>query len=495
MSEFSYDAAFTRNIGWLTEWEQDALRGKRVAIAGLGGVGGAHMLTLARLGVGAFNVADFDQFDWANFNRQVGATVASVGRPKLDVMAEMALAINPELHIGRFTQGVTADDVDSFLQNVDLFVDGFDFFVLGIRRLVFRRCAELGIPAITAAPIGMGTNWLIFVPGGMTFEQYFRLDGQSETEQYLRFLMGLAPAGVHRKYLVDPTRVDLQRKIGPSTSSSCQLCAGVVGVEAVKLLLGRNNVWPAPLHHHFDPYAGTFRRTRLRWGMAGPMQSAKLALARRFYLRQLATTTPRPHEAAPRTPIEHVLHLARWAPSGDNEQPWRFDVTDDETLTIRFCPDVSANPYEYRGGEPSLLALGMLIETMRLAASRLDRALHYEIVADERPITIAVRLPAADGGQRDPLAAVIATRSVYRRAMLTRRLTEAEKASLQEALGADSAASLVRDRPGALAHCPAWGAGYRYPAAHARGVPDSPAGGGLDQSAQSDRATGWGARA
>ncbi|MBV8093455.1 MAG: ThiF family adenylyltransferase, partial [Acetobacteraceae bacterium] len=60
---FSYHLAFDRNIGWVTEWEQEALRFKRVAIAGMGGVGGIHLLTLARLGVGAFNIADFDVFD------------------------------------------------------------------------------------------------------------------------------------------------------------------------------------------------------------------------------------------------------------------------------------------------------------------------------------------------------------------------------------------------------------------------------------------------
>ena len=92
MQGFSYAAAFTRNIGWVTEWEQDLLRGKRVAIAGLGGVGGSHLLTLTRMGIGAFSLADFDTFDYANFNRQVGATIASVGRRKLDVMSEMAFA-------------------------------------------------------------------------------------------------------------------------------------------------------------------------------------------------------------------------------------------------------------------------------------------------------------------------------------------------------------------------------------------------------------------
>ena len=49
---FDYHAAFSRNLGWVTETEQDILRSKRVAIAGLGGVGGSHLLTLTRLGVG-----------------------------------------------------------------------------------------------------------------------------------------------------------------------------------------------------------------------------------------------------------------------------------------------------------------------------------------------------------------------------------------------------------------------------------------------------------
>ena len=74
---YIYQQAYARNIGWVTPAEQAALRGKRVAIAGMGGVGGVHLLTLARLGIGAFHIADFDTFDIANFNRQVGATMST----------------------------------------------------------------------------------------------------------------------------------------------------------------------------------------------------------------------------------------------------------------------------------------------------------------------------------------------------------------------------------------------------------------------------------
>src|SRR5438128_12374695 len=112
---FRFNAAFDRNIGWLTEWEQQALRNKRVAIAGMGGVGGFHLLTLARLGVGAFTIADFDSFEIANFNRQVGASVANLGREKVVVLAEMAKAINPEIRIRSFDQGVQSSGIDDFL--------------------------------------------------------------------------------------------------------------------------------------------------------------------------------------------------------------------------------------------------------------------------------------------------------------------------------------------------------------------------------------------
>ncbi|MEP7056811.1 MAG: ThiF family adenylyltransferase, partial [Caldimonas sp.] len=221
---FTYAQAFDRNIGWVTEAEQQTLRGKRVAIAGLGGVGGAHLLTLTRLGIGRFNLADFDHFEIHNFNRQVGANMHSIGRAKVDVMAEMAAAINPELDVRRFADGVHAGNVERFLEGVDLYVDGLDFFVLDERQRVFDLCAARGIPAITAAPLGMGAALLVFLPGRMSFEQYFRMGGASASEKAARFLVGLSPSMLQMGYLVDPSRVDLAARKGPSTPMACDLC-------------------------------------------------------------------------------------------------------------------------------------------------------------------------------------------------------------------------------------------------------------------------------
>ena len=280
MNPFSYDEAFSRNIGWLTRQEQALLRHKRVAIAGLGGVGGGHLLTLCRLGIGKFHLADFDQFDIANFNRQAGATVSALGQDKLAVMLQQARDINPELEVNGFSAGVTTDNLDAFLDGVDLYIDGLDFFAFEIRQQVFAACAAKGIPAVTAAPLGMGAAVLNFLPGGMSFDDYFRLNDGTEAEKPLRFLMGLAPSSLQMGYLVDPSTVDLANQKGPSTIMACQLCAGIAATEALKILLGRGNVRAAPKGYHFDAYRNKLALTWRPGGNRNPLQRVLIALAK-----------------------------------------------------------------------------------------------------------------------------------------------------------------------------------------------------------------------
>jgi tRNA A37 threonylcarbamoyladenosine dehydratase len=284
---FSYEQAFQRNLGWITEREQQVLRSKRVAIAGLGGVGGAHLLALTRLGIGRFTLADFDHFELHNFNRQVGANVGTIGRPKIDVMAEMALAINPELELRRFEGGVDASNAAAFLDGVDLYIDGLDFFVLDVRQRVFNLCTERGIPAITAAPLGMGAALLVFMPGKMTFEEYFRMGTAPLAEKAAKFLVGLSPSMLQMGYLVDQTRLDLDARKGPSTPMACELCAGIAATEALKVLLGRGRVLAAPWGVHFDAYKNRLRRTWRPGGNGHPLQRGLIALTKRRYAAKL----------------------------------------------------------------------------------------------------------------------------------------------------------------------------------------------------------------
>ena len=279
--EFSYDEAFSRNLGWVTQAEQQRLKNSRVCIAGLGGVGGVYLLTLARLGIGAFSIADFDTYALANFNRQVGATMSSLDRPKIDVMLAMARDINPELDIRVFSDGLNPGNLDAFLDGGDVYLDGLDFFALDIRRRVFALCDSKGIPATTVAPLGMGAALLNFLPGRMTFEQYFRLEGRDADEQALRFLVGLSPALLQMSYLVDPSRVDLASRRGPSTVIGVQLCSGIAATQVLKLVLRRGRVVAAPRGLHFDAYRNRLKQTWRPSGNHNPLQRALLAVARR----------------------------------------------------------------------------------------------------------------------------------------------------------------------------------------------------------------------
>jgi molybdopterin/thiamine biosynthesis adenylyltransferase len=288
---FSYKEAFSRNIGWLTETEQAFLRTRRIAIAGMGGVGGSHLLTLTRLGIGNFNIADFDKFELANFNRQAGASLLHLNRPKVEVMAEMALDINPTLEINKFSNGVDSDNLSEFLTDVDVYVDGLDFFAFTVRETLFAACAERGIPAITAAPMGMGAALLNFLPGHMTFEEYFQLKGKSEVNKIIHFMFGLSPAMLQRGYLVDQSAMNLLNRKGASTPMACEICAGFAATQALKILLGRGSVLAAPWGLQFDAYQNKLAKTWRPWGNRNPIQRLGLMIARAYFVKIAERTT------------------------------------------------------------------------------------------------------------------------------------------------------------------------------------------------------------
>jgi len=439
---FSYHQAYSRNIGWLTTEEQEILRHKRIGIAGMGGVGGVHLLTLARLGIGAFHIADFDVFDIANFNRQIGATVSSLGKPKATVLANMAKDINPELNIKIFPEGVNENNLSEFFTGVDLYVDGLDFFAFSARQMTFAACAELGIPAITAAPLGMGAALLNFLPGKMTFEEYFQWGDFPEEEKALRFLLGLAPTGLHARYLVDPSTINLVERRGPSTIMGCQLCAGIAATEALKILLNRGKVLAAPHGLQFDAYRNKLVHTWRPSGNNNPIQRLGLSIARQRLSkkngvtsvettkgtsRETAAPSTSTEEAVPPTVIEQILELARWAPSGDNTQPWRFEIVDDYNIVVHGFDTRDHCVYDL-DGRPSQIALGALLETISIAATH--HCLHTIITRREempetRP-TFNVLFVPDKNLKPDPLIPYIPYRSVQRRAMSTIPLSQKE---------------------------------------------------------------------
>lgn len=282
---FDYAEAFTCNQGLVSTDEQIILQKAKVAIAGVGGVGASHLLTLTRLGIGQFTISDPDTFELRNFNRQAGATMQTIGRPKVDVMAEMARAINPELNILTSIKGVNPSNIREFLNGSDVVIDGLDFFEIEARRMLFREARACGLNVVTCGPLGFGVALLVFGPQGPSFDEFMAIDdSQDELEKLLRFAVGLAPAGLHIPY-IDAKQINLKEHRGPSSMTAINLCAAVASSEVLRILLRRESPLCVPRYAQFDPYRRLYRTGTLWWGNRNPIQQLKLWYIKNRLLR------------------------------------------------------------------------------------------------------------------------------------------------------------------------------------------------------------------
>lgn len=273
---FDYAEAFNRNLGWLTAADQEKLRASCVAIAGLGGAGGYQAQALARLGVGAFKLADPDTFELSNINRQTGATVHTLGRMKTEVTRDMLLAINPGIRIEIFAQGINPENTDRFLDGADLAIDGIDFFSPDVKCLLFERAWQKKVTALTSCPLGFGASLLVFGPQkGMRYDDYFDFKpGMTQHQKLIAFMFGLSPVPLCLNYKTEAA-VGFDAGRAASTSAGLMLVGAVSAAEAVKILTGRGRVCCAPHIFQVDLRTQQVRRKFYRYGMRSPWQRLK----------------------------------------------------------------------------------------------------------------------------------------------------------------------------------------------------------------------------
>ena len=120
-----------------------------VILAGVGAVGGYALEGLVRAGIGRIRVVDADTFSGSNLNRQILATVDTVGRPKADVACERARSINPDIEIEPMRVLVDDTTVDDILSgDYDILVDAIDTVRCKISLL--RKASEIGIPTFSS---------------------------------------------------------------------------------------------------------------------------------------------------------------------------------------------------------------------------------------------------------------------------------------------------------------------------------------------------------
>ena len=444
-----YDEAFSRNLGLLTQEEQDALANAKIGIPGMGGVGGNHFMTMVRTGIGHFHISDFDVYEAANINRQFGARVPDFGRQKMTVMKEQALSVNPFITIKEFPKGIWEHNIDEFLDGLDLVIDSLDFFAFDARRTLFKKAREKGLHVVTAGPLGFSSAMLVFSPTqGMGFDEYFDIvDSMEPEDRYLSFALGLAPKALQFKYM-DTSKVSFKSRKGPSLNIACQLCAGLAGTEAVKILLNRGKIHPVPYFTQFDPYVGKYVVKKLYMGNRHPWQRVKKVVVKKMINRN---TTIEPEEAEmpavkaqdkeiSKEMLEYIIYAGIQAPSGDNCQPWKFSY-DKDKVSIFLDEDVDHSFFNVNQAA-SLISCGAAVENMRLAATKLGvkSAIRY---SDDGSKVAELDLSKESGMKKDPLADMIWKRQTNRKLF---KIAEPPAPMLERL------SSSIKDIPGTAVH-------------------------------------------
>ena len=131
----------------------EKLKSSRIAIFGLGGVGGHAAEALARVGVGKMDIFDSDTVSESNINRQIIATYETLGQYKTDAFEKRILSVNPDCEVVKHTAFVTRESADEIdFSRYDYVIDAID--TVSAKIAIAEKCAALGVPMISS----MGTG-------------------------------------------------------------------------------------------------------------------------------------------------------------------------------------------------------------------------------------------------------------------------------------------------------------------------------------------------
>lgn len=225
-----YDDGFlVRSIPFLTEEGIKKLRNSTIAIAGLGGVGGATVVTLARLGVGNFVLADPRRFDEPDINRQWAAFKSTLGKNKTVIYEKVLKDINPAIKVKKLIKGISCNNLSAFLEKADIVIDVLDlFFDYESRRKLYRQAKEKKIFILTSSVVGFGATLMGFSPSGMKHEDFMKSWNKNIPVHIKKYFL---------PRIIDLVEIGMQTHKVPSLSLSCSLAGSLLATESLVVLL------------------------------------------------------------------------------------------------------------------------------------------------------------------------------------------------------------------------------------------------------------------
>jgi molybdopterin/thiamine biosynthesis adenylyltransferase len=348
-----------RNHNKVTRDEQARLRTLSVGVVGVSaGHSIAHILAMEGL-AGEIRLADFDTIELSNLNR-IPASVLDLGVNKAIVAARRIAEIDPYLRVIVMPEGIHADNLDTFLDGLDLVIEECDS--LDVKFLVREAARARGIPVI------METS----DRGVLDVERY---DLEPHRPIFHGLLGDMDSSKLAGLSLADKGPFVL-RMLGANEISSR-------GAATVFELGQTVTGWPQ-LASEVTLGAVTTAAAVRRFGLEGDLPSGRIRFDVEEILSGLspvevstsgeaALLTPPPEDPPLEStdPIELIVDAARRAPSGGNVQPWRFEANDDE---VRFyvVPERSTNAMDVRL-RGSYVALGASLFNALATAASLKR--------------------------------------------------------------------------------------------------------------------------
>ena len=367
---------FDRNRNLITTQEQERLADLTVGVVGLS-VGHTIAYTLAAQGLcGHLRLADFDEMELTNLNR-VPATVFDIGVNKAVVCARRIAELDPYLPVTVVDTGVTEDNVEAFVDGLDVVVeecDSLDTKML-VREVARRR----------EVPVLMTTS-----DRGLLDVERFDLD---PARPLLHGLVGDLDT-VTLRNLSSSDRVPYSLRLVDAAEVSSRMAASLLEVNQTLA------TWPQLSSEVALNAAATAEAVR-RIGLGERLPSGRARLDITDIVDRLCDPpTQKPdgepadepaREPEPTTAVEAIAAAAARAPSGGNCQPWRIDVGDD---TVRIALDtgyVTAMDVGFRGGA---VAVGAAAFNARVAAAAHRLVGEVEFDGDAGSLTATLRLRA-----------------------------------------------------------------------------------------------------
>lgn len=238
----NYNELFTRNIGIISEEDQQKLKNSCVAIAGVGGVGGSQLINLARAGVGKFIISDPGIYDAPDSNRQYGAKQSTLGENKTIVMNAIVKDINPYCQTEIYPEGINTNNIQQFVKNSDVVIDAVEYFSIEEKISLYETARKCNKFVFSSPIFAFGTSLLVFDPKGLTFEEYFKLDRNSKKLDSSLFFP------VPSTYIDKEAYKDTlnQKRPFPSFSTSAALSGAILATEVVLYLTQKKKTVTIP---------------------------------------------------------------------------------------------------------------------------------------------------------------------------------------------------------------------------------------------------------